>query len=268
MVINDSLSIEGTAEKPVVLEGITVKGSPDTWQGFAVLNAGSDSQISHATIRNTTGIDMPPWQLTGGVTFYQSDVDIEHTAFEGNQGEDALNIVSSRFSLKNIQIIDTASDGLDADFTEGEIEGGVFQNIGKAGGGDAVDISGSIVKITDTRIKGVNDKALSVGEGSDMTASHLSIEDVGTGAASKDGSSLTLSDSTIRNAQIAGLMAYIKKPEYGPGRIEAQDLAFDAVSVQARAQKNSAIIVNGVPVPTEDVDVSALYDTVMKKGLQ
>lgn len=268
MVTHDALSIVGTAEKPVILEGTPVKGNPGTWQGIAVLNAGSDSKISHATIRNTTGIDMPPWKLTGGATFYQSNVDIDHTTFEGNQGEDALNIVSSRFFLKYIRILDTASDGFDADFTEGEIESGVFQHIGKAGGGDAVDISGSSVKITDTRIEGVNDKALSVGEGSEMTASHVIIEDVGTGAASKDGSSLILSGSTIKNARIAGLMAYIKKPEYGPGRIEAQDLSFDAVPVQARAQKSNVIKIDGVPVPTEDVDVSVLYDTVMKKGLQ
>lgn len=268
MVINDALSIDGSAEKPVILEGMPVEGHQGTWQGIVVLNAGSDSQISHATIRNTTGIDMPPWQLTGGTTFYQSNVDIDHTTFEGNQGEDALNIVSSRFFLKDIRILDTASDGFDADFTEGEIESGFFQYIGKAGGGDAVDISGSSVKITDTRIKDVNDKALSVGEGSDMTASHVIIEDVGTGAASKDGSSLILSKSTIKNARIAGLMAYIKKPEYGPGQIAVQDLAFDGVHVRARAQKNSVITIDGAPVPTEDVDVAELYDTVMKKGLQ
>lgn len=268
IVINDSISIDGTAEKPVVLEGIPDKDNTGTWQGIAVLNADSRSRISHATIRNTTGIDMPPWKLSGGTTFYKSNVDIDHTAFEGNRCEDALNIVSSEFFLKDIRILDTASDGLDTDFTKGEIEGGIFQQIGKAGGGDAVDISGSIVKINNTRFKGVNDKALSVGEGSVMTASHLYIEDVGTGAASKDGSSLNISGSSVKNARIAGLMAYVKKSEYGPGRIEALDLAFDAASVKARAQKGSVITIDGEPVPAEDVNVSELYNTVMKKGLQ
>ncbi len=47
-----------------------------------------------------------------------------------------------------------------------------------------------------------------------------------------------------------------------------QDLVFDGVPVQARAQKNSVITIDGEPVPTEDVDVAELYDTVMKKGLQ
>jgi len=124
------------------------------------------------------------------------------------------------------------------------------------------------VKISGTRFEDISDKALSVGEGSNMTASHLIIEDVGTGAASKDGSGLSLSESTIKNARIAGLMAYIKKPEYGPGRIAAQQLEFEDVSVPARVQKNSVILINGTPVPTEDVDVEELYDTVMKKGRQ
>jgi hypothetical protein len=36
------------------------------------------------------------------------------------------------------------------------------------------------------------------------------------GAVSKDGSSLVIVDSSIRGAHVAEIMAYIKKPEYGP----------------------------------------------------
>jgi hypothetical protein len=63
-------------------------------------------------------------------------------------------------------------------------------------------------------------------------------------------------------------LAYIKKPEYGPGKITAQDIVLDGLSIQARAQKNSLITIDGAPVPTEDVDVAELYKTVMKKGLR
>ena len=37
------------------------------------------------------------WELTGGVTFYESDVRIKNCVFEKNKCEDALNIICSKF---------------------------------------------------------------------------------------------------------------------------------------------------------------------------
>jgi len=109
---------------------------------------------------------------------------------------------------------------------------------------------------------------LSVGERSEMKASDVFIEQTGTGAASKDGSNLNISNTTIIQANNAGLMAYVKKPEFGYAHIEASNLTFIATASQARAQKGSVIFIDGKPVESEDVDVEQLYKTVMKKGLR
>jgi hypothetical protein len=191
---------------------------------------------------------------------------MSHCRLKGNLGEDALNIIHSKFDLTGIEILQSASDGFDADFADGEINDCLFKEIGKTTGGDAIDISGSRVLVTGCRFLNISDKALSVGEGSRMMASGLDIRHVGTGAASKDGSYLSITDCYIEDAQIAGLMAYIKKPEYGPGGIEANNVTFLNTTHETRVQRLSTISINGEQMETEGVDVEALYETVMKPG--
>ncbi len=268
LIAHGALSFRGTAEAPVTLEGVPGKdGSAGIWQGVVVLDAGGRSHWSHVDVRNTNGIERPGWQLTGGVTFYQSDITIEHANLRGHRGEDAINVIRSTFEFNDLRIFDSASDAFDSDFSNGTVVGGLFQGIGKAGGGDAIDVSGSTLTVTGTRFVDIGDKALSVGEQSIMTAKGLVIDKAGTGAAAKDGSVLRLEDTAIQNSRYADLMAYVKKPEYGSASIEARNLTFAGSPPRAKAQKGSAITMDGTPVQTEDVNVEQLYSSIMRKGL-
>ncbi|MBI5407867.1 MAG: CotH kinase family protein [Nitrospirae bacterium] len=257
------LDFHGTEKGPIVFEGIS-----SSWQGLLILNAPSPSKWSHVTVNNTSGMKRPGWELTSGATFYQSDIEMERCTFTNNVTEDALNIVRSKFKLTDLKFVNTASDAFDSDFSEGAVEGGLFQDIGKAGGGDGIDVSGSYITVNGSHFRNINDKALSVGEASKMKAAHVIVESAGTGAASKDGSLLEISDSSVNQVVTAGLMAYIKKPEYGAASIDAGGLKFGDNVIHARAQKGSSITIDGAPVETEDVDVDQLYKTVMKKGFR
>ena len=75
-----------------------------------------------------------------------------HFAWQGTGGG-PINIINTDF-------VSTISDAFDADFSVGEVEGGIFRDIGKAGGGDAIDISGSKVSVSGTFFENVNDKIL------------------------------------------------------------------------------------------------------------
>ncbi len=254
----------GTEQAPVILSGI----NDAAWPGMAVIDAPGKSRLIHTRISATNGKFTSEWSLTGGVTFYQSDVLLQSSLLEDSRGEDALNIVHSEFLLDDITIRTTASDAFDSDFSKGEIKGGLFENIGLAGGGDAIDVSGTQIRVTASRFVNIDDKAVSVGEKSHMQAASLEIRNAGTTAASKDGSELILKDTQIDGVRVAGLMAYIKKPEYGPARIEAENVSFADVSTQARAQKGSVILLDGEAVDTVDLNVKQMYKTVMKKGLK
>jgi len=263
LLVNGAVKLRGTKEKPVVL---TSKG--ETWQGMTVMEAKEKSTIDYSQVENTTGIKWNGWQLTGGVTFYKSDVDINNGSFVGNKGEDALNIIHSKFFIRDVLIKDTASDAFDADFADGKFLDGKFSNIGLLGGGDGIDVSGSEIIVEGTILENIDDKAISVGEASRMRVKNVIVREVGTGAASKDGSMLDISDSEIDGVKTAALMAYIKKPEYSAAKILAKNINFVGSTNRARVQLGNVIIVDDVEIPTENINVKDMYKTIMKPGLR
>jgi len=268
LVAHGPLYFNGTQEDPIILEGIFSDDREGTWQGGVVLNANDLSEWFYVTVSNTSGIQKSGWELTGGLTFYQSPINMTHCILRDNRCEDALNVFRSKFHLEDVHIIGAVSDGLDSDFSEGTIENCLFQNIGMIGGGDGLDVSGSRVSVNGTYFHKINDKALSVGEESNMTVTNVKIEKTGIGAACKDNSQLFISKSTFTEVIHSGLMAYTKKPEYGPAQIEAKDLTFAGNMNRARVQKGSVIRMEGIAVETEDIDADELYDTIMKPGMK
>jgi hypothetical protein len=251
--------ISGTREEPVVL----TSADSSSWPGIAVMKAEKTSEWSYAMIENTSGINRSGWVLPGGVNFYESDIEMDHVEIFENHSEDALNIVRSKFALKHVTIKNVKMDAFDSDFSSGTVEDSMFENIGSQGGGDGIDISGSEVNVVRVFFKNISDKALSVGENSQMKASELNIENVAIGAASKDGSQLLISNSKFYEVKIAGLMAYIKKSEYGPAQIGAEALEFSSTYKQAIAQKGSKIVLDGEEIHTEDLQTKTLYPTTV-----
>ncbi|MBT3516975.1 MAG: hypothetical protein HN465_05270, partial [Nitrospina sp.] len=158
------VTIKGTKDSPVILQGMRNSTKANYWQGIFVMNSESPSHWSHVKIKNTKGIKNNDWVVSAGVTFYESDVYLKNVTFSENRCEDALNIIRSTFDLMDVDIKNAISDGLDADFSNGVVTGGIFKNLGFAGGGDGIDLSGSRITITGTRFLNIADKAISVGE--------------------------------------------------------------------------------------------------------
>jgi hypothetical protein len=118
--------------------------------------------------------------------------------------------------------------------------------------------------VTKSNFNNISDKALSVGEESQMKISDVNIENVSIGVASKDGSKVTLSGATFSGIKKAGLMAYIKKTEYGLAEIVADSLTFNSTDKKFITQKGNAIVIDGVDAPPIDLDVENLYSSEVK----
>ena len=108
--------------------------------------------------------------------------------FLKSRAEDALNIIRSNFTIKDSYFENTFSDAIDIDFPEGTIENSQFVKTGN----DAIDISGSLVTLNKIKINSAFDKAISIGEGSNVTADDLNISGAFIGIASKDLSSIKI----------------------------------------------------------------------------
>lgn len=209
MLIKGPLIIEGTKDNPV---NIYSEGEA---MGILVLDSKLRSNLKHVIFNNLDSPNLASINVTGGVTFYNSPVEISYSQFLSAKSEDALNIIRSTFKIKYSYFKNTFSDAIDIDFSEGHIENSQFFKIGN----DAIDISGSLVTLNKIKINSAFDKAISVGENSNVIAKDLKIEKAFIGIASKDLSSININDSEINNTEIC-LAAYQKKPEYGPASIK------------------------------------------------
>ena len=87
-------------------------------------------------------------------------------------------------------------------------------------GNDAIDTSGSVIQMRNIVIIGAGDKGVSAGECSRLTVNKIRIEDVEIGVASKDDSVIELKKVVFQEVRL-GFAVYNKKPEYGPGLIQA-----------------------------------------------
>ena len=245
------LDLHGTPEAPVVL-GPQVT----SWGGIVVLRAGATSTLANVQVHGTKAIARNGWALTGGITFFESPVVLLECRITGSLGEDALNIIRTEFEIRSCEFGDTAADAFDADFSTGRIFGSSFYDIA----GDAIDFSGSVVEVTNVTIRRIGDKGISVGEASNVTVQNIDAEEVGIAIASKDLSQVTGEGIVIRGARNAGLAAYTKKSEYGPGYMTLNSVKFIDTSTETLIGLNSWIVVNSSLIDGTDLDVQTLYD--------
>jgi hypothetical protein len=206
-------------------------------------------------VEKTQGINRKGWVLTGGVTFYESPLTLDNVQIIGSKAEDAVNIIRSNYAFRNSEFGYSVSDAFDSDFSQGHISYCSFHDIG----GDAIDVSGSELTLSFTNLSAVEDKAVSAGEHSSVVIDNVSISEIGIGIASKDLSSVLVNGTTIAHAKHTALAAFVKKPEYGPATIDADELTIIDTSVHAMVQTNSMVKVNGVTLDTNDLNVDALY---------
>jgi hypothetical protein len=85
-------------------------------------------------------------------------------------------------------------------------------------------------------------------------ATGIDIDD--TGLASKDRSTLTAKNVTIKGAKFAALTAYIKKPEYGGATIIADDITINGGNTRNLVQNGSRIVLAGRTLATQDIDIT------------
>ena len=255
LLVRGPVFAEGTAEAPVVLAPVGA-----SWKGLYVLEAGERSLLRHTVIENTGFFEDGALQLTGGVTFYRSDVTLEDVRFDGSVAEDALNTVQSDFLIRRTTFRTARSDAFDADFSTGRVEDSLFEDIA----GDGLDTSGSQVTGQALVFRRITDKGVSVGEGSDVSLRSVRAEDVGTGAVSKDGSTLTIEGLEVDGFSVSAGMAYQKKGFYGPSSLSLTDT--DLPRRAFRSGLDNSVTLDGEVVPGEALDIEALYsEGPMKK---
>ena len=250
-VSNGDLKIKGEPNNKVFI----FNSNNDYWKGIFVRSnniENSDSNITDTIIKNYTFFDNGLVQLTGGINFYNTNITIKNLNLEKSLAEDGLNIVNSKFKIKNIKISEVSSDAIDVDFSKGQLEDTEFINIG----GDAIDFSGSNSNILDTRISDVQDKAISVGEKSIIKLQNINITKSSIGIASKDSSKVFGENVIISNCKLHDYASFQKKSFFKNGFIELKN---SKGCNKELVDKNSFLSINGKVFKGKEIDIKKEY---------
>jgi hypothetical protein len=226
----------GTEQNP-----IEISSSDKSANGFNILQPGGKSELEHVHFSGLSNLRKTGWQTPAAVTFYEADVELKNCIFASNSNcDDALNIVRSNFTVTKCKFENTFADAFDSDFCTGSVTNCIFENIGN----DAIDFSGSQVEISDCKMLEITDKAISGGEKSTLIVSNCEIDNANIGVAAKDLSILKL-DKITMNKTVYGIVAFIKKPEYGSANIVIDNIKMKNNMVFHQIEVGSNLTLNG-----------------------
>ena len=253
MVEDGSIKFQGTVDEPIEIKSLEKKLS---WKGIYInsnFNKDNISIVNHVNISGISYFDNGIIQLTGGLNFINSNVRISNSKIENSFSEDSINIVNSHFNIRSSEFNNSMSDGLDVDFGKGEIINTNFYNIK----GDAIDLSGSEVKIKKIIANNIFDKVISAGEKTKLTIDNLEISSSGIGIASKDSSEVYGSNIRISNCKIFDFAAFQKKEYFSGALLNVKKVSSCNLPL---VQEGSNLSINGTRINEKIIDIKKLYD--------
>ena len=233
LISYSSVIMAGKKESP-----IKIISTDKTARGFSIIQAKQTSELNHVIFDGLNTFNSNGWQLTGAVTFFESDVNIRNTTFTNNNCEDGLNIVKSNFMIDNCTISNALLDGFDGDFCTGSVFNSNFNTTGN----DCIDFSGSTVIIKNCDIINSGDKGISCGENSTVTIEDVTITNAIIGVASKDQSVATIKNLDLKNCE-TGYSIFEKKAEYGAASVIVKSHTLTNVKTTSNCQEGSKIII-------------------------
>lgn len=158
------------------------------------------------------------FSYTGAINFYETQVQFQNCKFIRIDSEDALNIISSQFSIEDSIFEENSSDSIDIDFGEGIIQNSKFTFIGN----DAIDLSGSKAYLENLYFFNVGDKLISSGENTEVNIKKIVGEKSYIGIASKDGSKTIAENINFIDVKIP-FASYQKKKSFEYGTLKIND---------------------------------------------
>jgi hypothetical protein len=239
LVFRQLLEITGTAKSPIVIK----PSHPSKPFGLIALQGKktAGSSIRYLTMENGSGGRLLNIQYTGMLNIHNThDIKLSNIKISDNHvTDDMLHIVySDNVSVEYFETKNARADAIDIDIAKNvRLKGGIIQDSGN----DGIDLMTSDAIIEDVIISQSKDKAISVGEGSQVLLKNSQLISNTVGIASKDDSKTTVLDVkfTSNKKQLA---AYKKNWRYGTGgKIEISNSLFTGANNTFNAGEQSFI---------------------------
>lgn len=170
--------------------------------------------------------------LTGCLNIYDSSLRNVSITISNTQCEDSINLVRTQGSVDELFITNATYDALDVDFSNL-----VLRSIKvNSALNDCIDVSKGSYLFNYIKVENCGDKGFSTGEGSSVEIKNLIVDKSTIGIAVKDSSNVYIDELEVSNS-IFCTSLYRKKQEFGPSRIEVNNLFCNSGATYA--QKDS-----------------------------
>lgn len=207
------VDIQGTERHPVIIESSDKQG-----RGIHILGADQPVTLKYVNFSGLNTFHDNGRFYNGAVSVYDRTVSIDHCHFENSQAEDALNVVRSKANLSHLTFTNCRGDGLDADFSSGQIRNSYFSDIA----GDGLDFSGSNFELFNLKFHNITDKGISAGEGTLLSGAQIEGSGMKIGLAAKDNAYVELSQLSFEYCDY-GLVVFRKKSIYPEASLLVND---------------------------------------------
>lgn len=153
---------------------------------------------------------------SGQIVILNSNLDIKNSSFKSSLSDDGINIKYSTVNIELNTFSNNFGDQIDCDYCSGIIHNNIFtvaEKLRQMSETDGLDVSGSNLLIDNNSFSGFSDKALSIGEKSNVVLVNNFVEKSNIGAAVKDGSSACFSNNKFQS-NATDITSYVKKTMY------------------------------------------------------
>ena len=200
LTVYSDVEILGTDTSKIIIESQT----DNSYINFF----GKNNKIFHAEFINFNISNRDKdFFNTSPLTFYKSNVEISNSIFKNSLAEDLVNFLYSIVDIEDSFFKNSTSDMIDFDVANVKMKNITLENCGN----DCIDFSNSVGSLININTINSKDKAISIGEKSNVTISKSKFKNCeNMCVAVKDSSVLNLDESILDGSKF-GITGYIKK---------------------------------------------------------
>ena len=175
--------------------------------------------------------------LTGCLSFININFKNINLTANNSSCEDTINFINTSGNINTISINNSFSDAFDADFSDLKINNLKISSAIN----DCTDFSAGKYELINLDLKNCGDKAISIGEKSNVKIEKINVNKADIGIATKDSSILSLKNASLENLRTC-VSAYNKKQEFNGGFVKIENLTCKKFSNQFEIDQISKIV--------------------------
>ncbi|MEL6988517.1 MAG: hypothetical protein AAGK97_11895, partial [Bacteroidota bacterium] len=177
----------------------------------------------------------------GGLSFYNTSVEISHSSFNNIKAKDAINFIKSNYTIEHCRFNKINGDAIDANNSVGKLTDLEFNTVGK----DALEFSGGTASIRNVSIDNANASGINSSRNAIIECSEiLSIANSKTGIKASDLASVKLDQTQLKNVE-NGFVLYQDLANYGGANLTVKKYEGENVNSLHKMDNSSKLEING-----------------------